>query len=93
MIVSVTPKHIFTYAGAQLNIYHANKGEGIPSHSHMHTHATVCNSGSCKITLEGRSYVINKNSQPLNLPSNEWHEIEALENNTVFINVFEENKK
>jgi quercetin dioxygenase-like cupin family protein len=84
--------HVFTYADATLNIYHANKGEGVPNHSHAYTHATVCNAGSCLISLNGRSYTINKDSQPLNLPAGEWHEIEALEDGTVFVNVFAEGK-
>jgi quercetin dioxygenase-like cupin family protein len=84
--------HAFTYAGATLHIYHASKGEGIPNHSHAYTHATVCNAGSCFVNLENRSYTINKNSQPLNLPAGEWHEIEALEDGTVFVNVFAEGK-
>jgi quercetin dioxygenase-like cupin family protein len=92
MVNVVNPAHSFTYDGARLNIYHASKGEGLPSHSHVYAHATMCNSGSCKVSLEGRSYTINKNSQPLNLPAAEWHEIEALEDNTVFVNVFAEGK-
>jgi len=84
--------HKFTYAGATLNVFHANKGEGIPNHSHAYTHATMCNAGSCLVSLEGRSYTINKDSQPLNLPAGEWHEIEALEDGTVFVNVFAEGK-
>jgi len=85
-------KHSFVYDGAQLNVYHANTGEGLPSHNHSYDHATICNAGSCLVSLEGRSYTINKDSQPLNLPANEWHEIEALEDGTVFVNVFAENK-
>jgi len=92
MTVIVSPFHQFTYAGAQLNVYHANKGEGLPQHSHGYAHATMCNSGSCLVSLEGRSYTIDKNSQPLNLPGGEWHEIEALEDNTVFVNIFGEGK-
>ena len=88
----VSPKHSFTYDGAQLNVYHADKGQGLPSHSHVYAHATMCNAGSCLISLEGRSYTIDKNSQPLNLPAAEWHEIKALENGTVFVNVFAEGK-
>ena len=61
-------------------------------HSHGYAHATMCNAGSCLVSLEGRSYTIDKNSQPLNLPAGEWHEIEALEDNTVFVNVFAEGK-
>jgi len=88
----LAPKHNFTYDGAQLNVYHADKGQGLPSHSHAYSHATMCNAGSCLVSLEGRSYTINKDSQPLNLPAGEWHEIKALEDGTVFVNVFAEGK-
>lgn len=91
-VINVTPKHSFTYDGILINVFHANKGEGIPSHQHGYTHATMCNAGSCKITLKDRSHIINKDSTPLNLPYNEWHEIEALEDNTVFVNIFAEGK-
>ena len=91
-MIVIPPKHIFTYDGAQLNVYHANKGQGLPSHSHTYSHAIMCNSGSCLVSLEGRSYTMTKDSRPLNLPANEWHEIEALENGTVFVNVFAEGK-
>lgn len=92
MTIQVVSAHSFTYNGAQINVYHADKGEGLPSHSHAYSHATMCNSGSCLVSLEGRSYTINKNSQPLNLPAGEWHEIEAAEDGTVFVNIFAENK-
>lgn len=91
MTINIIPAHTFTYNGAQLNVYHADKGQGLNKHEHLYTHATVCHNGSCLVSLEGRSYTIDKNSQPLNLPANEWHEIEALEDNTVFVNVFAEN--
>jgi hypothetical protein len=93
MITSVLmPAHTFNYKGLTINTYHANKGEGLPKHEHLYSHATMCNSGSCLVSLKGRSYTINKNSQPLDLPANEWHEIMALEDNTVFVNVFAEGK-
>jgi hypothetical protein len=31
---------------------------------------------------------MTKNTQPVNLVADEWHEIEALEDGTVFVNVF-----
>jgi len=31
---------------------------------------------------------MDKFTQPVNLKAAEWHEIEALEDNTVFINIF-----
>jgi quercetin dioxygenase-like cupin family protein len=35
---------------------------------------------------------MTKETQPINLPANIPHEIEALEDNTVFVNVFAEGK-
>lgn len=83
-------KHTFTYASARINVYHANKGEGLPKHTHIYNHATMCNSGSCVIRVEGKELVINKDTQPVNLQGSNWHEIEALEDNTVFVNTFAE---
>jgi quercetin dioxygenase-like cupin family protein len=92
-MIAVAPKHMFTYNDASINVYHADKGEGLLSHSHSCTHATMCNAGSCLVSLEGRSYTMTKDSQPLNLPAGEWHEIEALEDGTVFVNVYAEGKQ
>ena len=89
-MININPRHIFTYNGTQLNVYHANAGQGLIKHTHNWSHATICHNGSCKVSLEGRNYTIDKNSQPLNLPANKWHEIEALEDGTVFVNVFAE---
>lgn len=93
MTIAVTPAHSFTYDGAVLNVYHANKGEGLPRHEHTYAHATFCASGSCVVRKEGKEIIINKNNKPLNLRAREWHEIEALEDGTVFINVFAEGKQ
>ena len=92
MVTQANLKHSFTYDGTQLNVYHADKGQGLPSHTHSYSHATMCNAGLCLVSLKGRSYTMTKNSQPLNLPAGEWHEIEALEDGTVFVNVFAESK-
>lgn len=92
MTISVNAKYSFAYDGARINIYHANKGEGLPKHEHIYSHATMCHAGSCLVSLEGRNYIINKNTAPLNLLAGEWHEIEALEDETVFVNIFAEGK-
>ena len=91
-MMTVLIKHSFAYNNISINVFHANKGEGLPSHSHDYAHATMCNAGSCLVSLEGRSYTMTKDSQPLNLPAGEWHEIESLEDGTVFVNVFAEGK-
>lgn len=88
MITLIQPTHTFTYGKTSFNVYHANKGEGLPRHEHTFAHATVCNAGSCIIRKEGREKVIDKYTQPINLTANEWHEIEALDDGSVFVNIF-----
>jgi quercetin dioxygenase-like cupin family protein len=92
MTILVVPKHTVNYDGVMLHVYHANKGEGLPKHDHSYAHLTMCSSGSCVIRKEGKEVVINKDSTPANLVAAEWHEIEALEDGTVFVNVFAEGK-
>lgn len=92
MTVSVCYAHQVTYDGATLNVFHANKGEGLTRHEHTFAHLTMCHAGSCVIRKEGIEKVITKETQPINLKANEWHEIEALEDGTVFVNVFAEGK-
>ena len=92
MITGIEPKHEMTYGGATVRIFHANKSEGLPMHSHGYSHATICMAGSCKLTQDNKSVVVNKDSTPVNLLAGKWHEIEALEDGTVFVNVFAEGK-
>jgi len=92
MVQVIAPAHQVTYDGAVMNIFHANKGQGLARHEHAYAHLTVCHSGSCIIRKEGIEKVIDKNTQPINLKAAEWHEIEALEDGTVFVNVFAEGK-
>lgn len=81
-----------TQDGTTLNIYHVDKGEGLPKHDHVFSHLTMCHAGSIIIRKENVERVMTKDSQPVNLVANEWHEIEALEDGTVFVNVFAEGK-
>ena len=85
--------HDITYAGATMRVYHVDKGEGIPMHGHQYHHGiTVC-AGSCNVSLEtGKSIVMTKYTQPVNLLAGIQHEIEALEDGTVFFTFFEEGK-
>lgn len=89
---SIGPRFDIKQDGATLRIYHANKGDGLPRHTHFYSHLTMCHAGKCVVRKEGRELVMDKNTQPVNLVGNEWHEIEALEDGTVFVNVFAEGK-
>jgi quercetin dioxygenase-like cupin family protein len=93
MTKMISTAHILTYDGATLAIFHANVGEGLPQHEHIYAHATCCHAGSIIVRKEGRNLTMTKDTQPVNLTAGEWHEIEALEDGTVFVNVFAEGKQ
>ena len=86
----ITPYHNFVYAGAVFNVYHSDKGDGLPMHQHSFSHANVCQVGSCVVRVKGKEIVMNAETQPLDLPADIPHEIEALEDGTVFVNIFKE---
>lgn len=88
MTQMVAPRFTVTQDGTTLNVYHADKGQGLPRHEHTYSHLTLCHAGRCVVRKEGRELVMDKNTQPVNLVGAEWHEIEALEDGTVFVNVF-----
>lgn len=88
----IQPRFFFTQDGTTVNVYHPSKGEGLPKHEHLYSHVTMCVAGSIAVRKEGIEKVFTKDSQPVNLVANEWHEIEALEDGTIFINIFAENK-
>lgn len=92
MTTNIMPIHQVAYDGANINVYHANKGEGLTRHEHNYAHLTMCTAGSCIIRKEGIEKIVDKHTQPINLREKEWHEIEALEDGTVFVNVFAESK-
>lgn len=87
-MIAITPKFSVTQNSTTLNIYHAELGQGLPKHSHTYSHLTICTAGRCLVRKEGRQLEMTRDTQPVNLVANEWHEIEALEPGTVFINVF-----
>jgi len=92
MTIRVEAKHTVTYDGASLYVFHPNKGEGLPRHQHAYSHLTMVHAGSVLVTKEGKSLTMTKDTKPVNLVANEWHELEALEDGTVFVNVFAEGK-
>lgn len=92
MIVQIAPRFTVTQDGTTLNVYHAAKGEGLPRHDHLFSHLTMCHAGSIVVRKRGKEVMMTKDAQPVSLAANEWHEIEALEDGTVFVNVFAEGK-
>jgi quercetin dioxygenase-like cupin family protein len=78
----------FTYLGVQVNEYRGDIGSGLPRHEHPHSHLTLCLKGKCLVRKEGREFTLEPSSQPCELRGNEWHEIEAVEDGTIFQNIF-----
>lgn len=92
MIENIIPKFSVTQEGTTINVFHANVGQGLPRHEHRFSHLTMCHAGKIVVRKEGKQLIMTKDTQPVNLVANEWHEIEALEDGTVFVNVFAEGK-
>lgn len=91
-MILLAPRFSIMQNGLRMNVYHASAGQGLPRHEHTYEHLTLCNSGSLIVRKENRELVMNKDTQPVNLLANEWHEIEALEDETVFVNIFIEDR-
>jgi quercetin dioxygenase-like cupin family protein len=88
MTIHVTPKHSFNYDSTTCAVFHANKGEGLPSHEHVYNHGTICLNGSIAIRKDGKEIIATKKNGAFDLLAGAPHEIEALEDNTVFMNIF-----
>jgi len=89
-VIGIQPKHTFVYDGTRVNIFHADKGQGLPRHDHVYSHATVVYNGKVKCTKENFELIMDKNTTPIVLKGGEWHELEAMEDGTVFSNIFAE---
>jgi hypothetical protein len=88
ILVNKAPSNRFEYEGMQSAIYYANVNEGLPKHEHINAHLTVCLNGKILVRKESKSAILTPEDEPLVLAGKEWHEIEALENGTIFMNQF-----
>lgn len=83
----ILPKHSFSIEDTMNYVYHCNAGEGLPRHDHEYSHATVCHAGRLAVRKENFYMEMTKDTPPINLKALEWHELEALEDGTVFENI------
>jgi quercetin dioxygenase-like cupin family protein len=87
-IFEVAPIHDVSMNGVYFQIFHANIGEGVNRHDHPHGHATMCHAGKILVSKDGVQLYMDKNTPPVLLKGGSWHQIEAIEDGTVFVNVF-----
>lgn len=88
MTIRIPAKFIVDQDGSKISVFHANAGEGLSQHSHEYSHLTFCHAGKVVVRKEGRELMMTKDTQPVNLVAGEWHEIEAVEDGSVFVNIF-----
>ena len=87
-MTNIPPTYTFLYDKVRFSVYHANTGEGLPRHEHTFAHLTMCVAGQAAIRKENLYKEMDKDTVPVILKEREWHEVEALVDNTIFINVF-----
>src|ERR1700719_1137986 len=81
---------IHSYGGVTATVYVMNKGEKIPRHQHTFAHTTAVAAGRSQIEIgDGLDYVFEMGVglDPYLLPPNIDHEIRALEDGTVVVNM------
>jgi hypothetical protein len=89
---NILPTYTFLYDQVRFSVYHANIGEGLIRHEHTFAHLTMCVAGKSAIRKENIYKEIDKDTTPVILKENEWHEVESLVDGTIFINVFSSSK-
>jgi quercetin dioxygenase-like cupin family protein len=87
MTIPKNPRKLFIYKGSKVSEFVLDKGEGLPRHEHTVNHLTMCILGSSLIRKENIEVVLTPESEAVDLKANEWHEIEALEDNTIIVNI------
>jgi quercetin dioxygenase-like cupin family protein len=83
---SLAPTTRYVYNGVNSAIYVTDTGQGLPRHEHAFAHTTVCIQGRMVVRKDGKELELTPADSPLLLAANEWHEIESLEPNTIFMN-------
>lgn len=89
MIKELGVLHNHNINGCTVLFYSGNIGQGLPKHQHDLPHLTYCSSGSVMVRTAQGEQIIDKNTPPVNLPENMWHELEILESPSSFVNIFE----
>lgn len=83
------PTYSFNVDGVTVNTFHIPKaGEGHPKHEHKYDHVTQVHAGRLLVTTPSVVFEMTPTTKPIKFPANEWHELEALEDGTVFMNIF-----
>ena len=74
--------------GVNVRVYLLDKGEKIKKHRDPFMHTTSVASGSTEVEIHGQKiFEVRARENPREIPANTDHEIRALEDGTVVINI------
>jgi quercetin dioxygenase-like cupin family protein len=81
-------QHSFAALGQSFVRYVCARGEGLPRHQHDVDHLTIVAAGRIVARADARVVERGPTDPPILFRAGRAHEVEALEDGTVFINVF-----
>lgn len=82
------PVFSFDFDGVRVDTFHCDADTGHPKHVHNYDHVTQVYSGRILVRTAEKEFEMTKHTKPVKFPADHWHELEALEDNTVFSNFF-----
>ena len=80
----------FSALGSRFDRYEFAAGEGLPAHQHDEDHLTLVVSGRIVARSGGKEIERGPDDTPILFRAGRMHEIVALDNDTVVLNVFSE---
>lgn len=81
-------QHSFSAMGQTYIRYVFATGEGLPKHIHDVDHLTIVAAGRIKAATDTREVERTPSDPPILFRASRFHEIVALEDNTIVLNVF-----
>lgn len=87
MVEKKDVSHIVFFDDKEIKVFHVDKGQGLPLHEHLNGHLVICGSGRISCRSEGNEVILTKESPPYYFVPVIPHEIEALEDGSVVINI------
>lgn len=80
--------HQLSAMGMRIDRYTFARGEGLPRHQHDEDHLTIVATGRIVAHTDSRSLEAGPTDKPILFRSGRAHEIKALEDGTVVLNIF-----
>jgi quercetin dioxygenase-like cupin family protein len=87
-VTQIKGTYRFSYNNLQIIRFDANSSEGLVKYQHDNQHLILCLSGKLCVRTENEEAILDSTAEPVILKANSWHEIEATEDNTSFLQMF-----